>query len=285
MRGKAAIQRLHVYYYFVNVRIKYSMPKGQIVDTADAITFHSVFAARLRIMYSEDFQTHFTDTVNPWTLGGRSRGQIHRLCRMSGHPNTWISIWSRSTAWAHSMASESADSVLSPGASSFVIAGKTWRIGDAIHSTGVGAVKKKENGSNFWSCVRHCKSRRSLHGPLGQGINIVWNGPIFQNNWFLSTELIIESFRICPQNGLKIHGPQHLSQDPAQSSVAGPNTADVLELHPSSGKDSEPDDAVLQIPAISSLQIWDTGLSKDPSFVCSRSDFFTYCFYSIFLLY
>ncbi len=41
------------------------------------------------------------------------------------------------------MASESADSALSAGASSFVIAGKTWRLGDAIHSTGVGAVEKK----------------------------------------------------------------------------------------------------------------------------------------------
>ncbi len=42
----------------------------------------------------------------------------------------------------------------------------------------------------------------------------------------------------------KIHGPQRLSQDPARYSLAGPNTAEVLELHPSSGEDSEPDDAV-----------------------------------------
>ena len=41
------------------------------------------------------------------------------------------------------MASESADPALSPGASSFVIAGKTWMLGDAIHSTGVEAVKTK----------------------------------------------------------------------------------------------------------------------------------------------
>ena len=41
------------------------------------------------------------------------------------------------------MVSESADPALSPGASSFVIAGKTWRLGDAIHSTGVETVKKK----------------------------------------------------------------------------------------------------------------------------------------------
>ena len=42
------------------------------------------------------------------------------------------------------MASESADSALSPAVSSFVIAGKTWRLGDAIHSTGVGAIEKKK---------------------------------------------------------------------------------------------------------------------------------------------
>ncbi len=43
-------------------------------------------------------------------------------------------------------ASESADAALSPGAPSFVIAGKTWRLGDAIHihSNGVGAVEKKK---------------------------------------------------------------------------------------------------------------------------------------------
>jgi hypothetical protein len=46
------------------------------------------------------------------------------------------------------------------------------------------------------------------------------------------------------------------------------NTAEVLELHPSSGEDSEPDDAVPQIPAISSLQIGDNVLSMDPSLIC-----------------
>ncbi len=66
----------------------------------------------------------------------------------------------------------------------------------------------------------------------------------------------------------KIHGPQRLSQDQAGSNLAGPNTADVLELHPSSGEDSEPDDEVQQILAISSLQIGDNVLSMDPSFIC-----------------
>ncbi len=45
------------------------------------------------------------------------------------------------------MASESADSALSRAASSFVIAGKTWRLGDAIHSTGVGAIEKNMVGT------------------------------------------------------------------------------------------------------------------------------------------
>ena len=38
---------------------------------------------------------------------------------------------------------------------------------------------------------------------------------------------------------LKIHGPQRLSLDQARSSPACPNTTDVLELHPSSGEDSD----------------------------------------------
>ncbi len=46
------------------------------------------------------------------------------------------------------------------------------------------------------------------------------------------------------------------------------NTTDVIELHPSSGEDSEPDDAVPQIPAISSFEIGDNVLSMDPSFIC-----------------
>jgi len=51
-----------------------------------------------------------------------------------------------------------------------------------------------------------------------------------------------------PQKVPKIHGPQRLSQDRAKSSLAVSNTADVLELHPSSGEDSEPAVAVPQVP-------------------------------------
>ncbi len=41
------------------------------------------------------------------------------------------------------MASESADPALYPAVISFVIAEKTWKLGDPIHSTGAGAVKNK----------------------------------------------------------------------------------------------------------------------------------------------
>jgi hypothetical protein len=47
------------------------------------------------------------------------------------------------------MASESSDPALSPAVVSFVIAGKTWKIGDTIYSTGAGAVEKKKMVENF----------------------------------------------------------------------------------------------------------------------------------------
>jgi hypothetical protein len=47
------------------------------------------------------------------------------------------------------MASESADPALSPAVNSFAIAEKTWKLGDPIHSTGVGAVKKKKMVETF----------------------------------------------------------------------------------------------------------------------------------------
>jgi hypothetical protein len=47
------------------------------------------------------------------------------------------------------MASDSADQALSPAVISFVICGKTWRLGDPIHSTGFGAVEKKKMVQTF----------------------------------------------------------------------------------------------------------------------------------------
>jgi hypothetical protein len=52
------------------------------------------------------------------------------------------------------MTSESADPALSTDVISFVIAGKTWKLVDPIHSTGLGAVKKKK-----------MDGRMSLYGP------------------------------------------------------------------------------------------------------------------------
>ena len=67
-----------------------------------------------------------------------------------------------------------------------------------------------------------------------------------------------------PQKVAKMHGPQRISQDPARSSPAVFSTADLLELHPSSGEESEPDVADPQIPAISPLQIGDNLWRVDP---------------------
>jgi len=169
------------------------------------------------------------------------------------------------------MASESADSALSSGASSFVIAGKTWRRGDAIHSTGVGAVKKKEMVQTFGDAFATARVEGVF---MGRG-----SGCKYRVKWTnLSEELIYEygaNHRVFkdpskerPLKVPKIHGPQPLSQDPARSSRAGPNTADVLELHPSSGEDSEPEDAVPQFPGIFPLQIGDYDSKMDPSFNC-----------------
>ncbi len=42
------------------------------------------------------------------------------------------------------MASDSADQALSPDVPSFVICGRPWKLGDAIHSTGIGAIEEKK---------------------------------------------------------------------------------------------------------------------------------------------
>jgi len=47
------------------------------------------------------------------------------------------------------MASDSADQALSPDVLSFVICGRLWRLGDAIHSTEFGANEKKKIVNSF----------------------------------------------------------------------------------------------------------------------------------------
>ena len=75
------------------------------------------------------------------------------------------------------MASGSADQALSPEAISFVVAGKTWKVGDEIHSTGVGAIEKRK-----W--FKLLELHTPLHGLKesswvgGLVRNFVSNGPI-----------------------------------------------------------------------------------------------------------
>ncbi len=59
------------------------------------------------------------------------------------------------------MASESADGALSDAATSSLLCGKTWKLGDPIHSTGFGAIEKKQMRC---ICHRDCKGRKSLYG-------------------------------------------------------------------------------------------------------------------------
>ena len=57
------------------------------------------------------------------------------------------------------MASESADPALSPDVISFVIAGKIWKLVDPIHSTGLGAVKKKKMVETFGAAFATARAK------------------------------------------------------------------------------------------------------------------------------
>jgi hypothetical protein len=66
------------------------------------------------------------------------------------------------------MASGSADDALSPPAISFVICGKTWKLGDPIHSTGIWGHGKK-NGfklSALLSPPQELKESFWVEGPV-----------------------------------------------------------------------------------------------------------------------
>jgi len=80
--------------------------------------------------------------------------------------------------------------------------------------------------------------------------------------------LLQEPYKKRPLKVPKIHGLQQLSQDPAKSSRAGPNTVDALEFYLSSGEISDAYDDDPQFPVISPLQIGDNDLRMDPSFYC-----------------
>ena len=159
------------------------------------------------------------------------------------------------------MASGSADQALSPEAISFVVAGKTWKVGDEIHSTGVGAIEKKKMVQTFGVAYATARAEGVFMGRgSGQKFRVKWTN--------LREELILEyaanhslfrdPSKQRPQKVPKIHGPVLLSPAPVQSSLAGPNMSCVLELHPSSDEESEPVCEDPQIPGISPLQIGDT---------------------------
>ncbi len=83
------------------------------------------------------------------------------------------------------MASESADQALSPAETSFVICGRTWKLGDPIHSTGVGAIENKI-GPIFWRCFRRTARVEGVF--MGRG-----SGQKYRVKWTnLSEELICE---------------------------------------------------------------------------------------------
>ena len=137
------------------------------------------------------------------------------------------------------MASESADQALPPDIQSFVICGKTRKVGDEIHSTGIGAIEKKKMVQYFRR--RHRTARVEgvfMRKGSGQKYHVKCTK--------LSEELIFEyaanhhlfqyPSKEWPPKMQKIHGPQRLSLDPARSSPAGPNLTNVLELHPSYGE-------------------------------------------------
>lgn len=166
------------------------------------------------------------------------------------------------------MASGSADQALSPDAISFVIAGKTWKVGDEIHSTGVGAIEKKKMVQTFGVAFATARAEGVF---MGRG-----SAEKFRVKWTNLTEELILEYGVNhslfrdpskqrPQKVPKIHGPVLLSPAPVQSSLAGPNMSCVLELHPSSDEESEPECEDPQIPGISPLQIGDTAFPRRAS--------------------
>jgi hypothetical protein len=166
------------------------------------------------------------------------------------------------------MPSEIADQALSPAATSYFIRGRTWKLGDPIYSTGVEAIKRKEMFQTFGDAFDTARAEGVFMGH-GSGLKyrVKWTN--------LTEELILEygaNHRIfqdpCkerPSKAQKNHGPKPLSRDAQGSISAVPNMADAVELYPSSAEDSEPEDAVPQIPAISPLQIGNNLWRTDPS--------------------
>jgi hypothetical protein len=85
------------------------------------------------------------------------------------------------------MASASADQALSPAVASFVICGRTWKLGDPIHCTGlgVGAIEKKITVQSFGDAFTSARVEGVFIGRgSGQKYCVKWTN--------LSEELICE---------------------------------------------------------------------------------------------
>jgi hypothetical protein len=74
------------------------------------------------------------------------------------------------------MASDSADQALSRDVISFAICGKTWRLGDPIHSTEIGAIEKREMVQSFGEHFASVKVEGVFmeHGS-GQKNRVTWS--------------------------------------------------------------------------------------------------------------
>jgi hypothetical protein len=164
------------------------------------------------------------------------------------------------------MASDSADQALSQTAISFVICGKTWRLGDPIHSTGIGAIKKIKMVQSFGE---HFASARvegvfMEHGS-GQKYCVKWSNLSDEHisEYGGNHRLFQDSAKERPPKSPKMHGPQPISLDAKGSVLPVSNMADAPEFYASFAQDSEPEYVDPQIPAISPLQICDNDWRTD----------------------
>ncbi len=154
-----------------------------------------------------------------------------------------------------------------------MIAGKTWKLGNPIHSTGVGAVKKKKMVETFGAESATAKADWVLMG-LGSGhkYRVKWTNLLEEHicNHWANHQLVQDLSKEQPPKVSKIHGPQRLSPYRATSSCACANTSDALEFYLSSGEisDADHDHDDQQFPGISPLPISNTVSRMNPSFYC-----------------
>ncbi len=158
------------------------------------------------------------------------------------------------------MASESADQAFFRDVISFARSGKTLRLGDPIHSTEIGAMKKRKM---VQSVGEHFASARVEgvfieHGS-GQKYCVKWSNLSEEHisEYGGNHRLFHDPAKERPPKAPKMHGPQPISLDTEGSGLPVSNMADASELYLSSAEDSEPECVDPQIPAISPLQICD----------------------------